>query len=64
VENRTQAEVRANKDGQNKGGGAANAALHLIALTHRFLTKTKGIGFKPASDHILMAGNSKDTNTA
>lgn len=64
VENRTQAEVRANKDGQNKGGGAAEAALHLIALTHRFLKNTKGIGFKPTSDHILMAGNSKDTNTA
>jgi 6,7-dimethyl-8-ribityllumazine synthase len=64
VENRAQAEVRADKDGQNKGGGAAEAALHLIALTHRFLKKTKGIGFKPASEHILMAGHSKDTDTA
>ena len=64
VENRSQAEIRAQSDGQNKGGGAADAALHLIALTHRFLKKTKGIGFKPASEHILMAGNSKDTNTA
>ena len=49
---------------KNKGGGAAEAALHLIALTHRFLKKTKGIGFKPASEHILMAGQSKDKNTA
>jgi len=63
VENRVQAEVRAQSNGQNKGGGAAEAALHLIALTHRFLKKTKGIGFKPASEHILMAGNSKDTTT-
>lgn len=64
VENRSQAEVRADANGQNKGGGAAEAALHLIALTHRFLNKPKGIGFKPASEHILMAGQSKDTNTA
>jgi 6,7-dimethyl-8-ribityllumazine synthase len=63
VENNTQAEVRAAKDGQNKGGRAAEAALHLIALTHRFLKKTKRIGFKPASEHIFMAGNSKDTTT-
>ena len=63
VENNTQAEVRADKYGQNKGGRAAEAALHLIALTHRFLKKTKGIGFKPASEHIFMAGNSKDTTT-
>ncbi len=36
VENRAQAEVRAAVDGQNKGGGAADAALHLIALARRF----------------------------
>ncbi|PLS22286.1 6,7-dimethyl-8-ribityllumazine synthase [Neptunicoccus cionae] len=64
VENRTQAEVRADSTGQNKGGGAAEAALHLIALSQRFLKKTKGIGFKPASENILMAGENKDTKTA
>lgn len=32
VENFAQAEVRAEVEGQNKGGGAAAAALHLIAL--------------------------------
>ncbi|WP_347267293.1 6,7-dimethyl-8-ribityllumazine synthase [Paracoccus sp. (in: a-proteobacteria)] len=32
VENYAQAEVRAEAAGQNKGGGAAAAALHLIAL--------------------------------
>ena len=64
VENRAQAEVRADHKGQNKGGGAADAALHLIALTERFLNKPKGIGFKPASEHILMAGDAKDTSNA
>ena len=37
VETYEQAAVRADPAGQNKGGGAAAAALHLIALTRRFL---------------------------
>ena len=36
VENVEQAVVRAEAAGQNKGGGAAEAALHLIALKRRF----------------------------
>ncbi|MRX51308.1 6,7-dimethyl-8-ribityllumazine synthase [Paracoccus sp. S-4012] len=36
VETMAQAEVRADPEGQNKGGGAAAAALHLVALTRRF----------------------------
>ena len=36
VENREQAEVRADPARMNKGGGAAEAALHLIALSRRF----------------------------
>ena len=36
VENVEQAQVRAEAAGQNKGGGAAEAALHLIALKRRF----------------------------
>lgn len=36
VENHAQAAVRANPADQNKGGGAAAAALHLIALKRRF----------------------------
>jgi 6,7-dimethyl-8-ribityllumazine synthase len=36
VENRAQAEVRADPAGMNKGGGAAEAALHLIAIARRF----------------------------
>ncbi|WP_135449919.1 MULTISPECIES: 6,7-dimethyl-8-ribityllumazine synthase [Tabrizicola] len=46
VENRAQAEVRADPFGQNKGGGAAAAALHLIALSRKWAGKTKGIGFR------------------
>jgi 6,7-dimethyl-8-ribityllumazine synthase len=37
VENEEQARVRADPAGQDKGGGAAQAALHLVALRHRFL---------------------------
>jgi len=36
VENVAQALVRAEAAGQNKGGGAAEAALHMIALKRRF----------------------------
>jgi len=46
VENRPQAEVRADPSGQNKGGGAAAAALHLIALSRNWAGDTKGIGFR------------------
>ena len=47
VENYDQATVRADAAGQNKGGGAAEAALHLIALTRRFGSATGNLGFKP-----------------
>ncbi|QYZ70649.1 6,7-dimethyl-8-ribityllumazine synthase [Neotabrizicola shimadae] len=46
VENRDQAVVRADPAGQDKGGGAAAAALHLIALSRKWAGKTKGIGFR------------------
>lgn len=36
VENPRQAIVRAEPGGQDKGGGAARAALHLVALSRRF----------------------------
>ena len=36
VENRAQAEARADPTGMDKGGGAAEACLHLIALARRF----------------------------
>ena len=46
VENLAQAQARADAAGQNKGGGAAMAALHLIALSRKWAGKTKGIGFR------------------
>lgn len=55
VENHDQAIVRADPVGQNKGGGAAAAALHLIALARRWGSETKNIGFKPMSDATVTA---------
>ena len=46
VENRAQAQVRAEVAGQNKGGGAAAAALHLVAISRKWAGETKGIGFR------------------
>ncbi len=46
VENMAQAEVRADPEDQNKGGGAAEAALHLIALTRKWSGSGKSVGFK------------------
>ncbi|MHA6262447.1 6,7-dimethyl-8-ribityllumazine synthase [Arenibacterium sp. CAU 1754] len=63
VENREQAEVRAEPGGQNKGGGAAAAALHLIALTRKWGAQGKGIGFKPPSESYLLAGDDDGTRT-
>lgn len=59
VENHDQAWARADPAGQNKGGGAAAAALHLIALQRRWAQTTKGVGFKPAAETILMAENNR-----
>ncbi|MQQ08914.1 6,7-dimethyl-8-ribityllumazine synthase [Epibacterium sp. SM1979] len=64
VENRTQAEVRANPADQNKGGGAAAAALHLIALTRKWGAQTKGVGFKAPSEAIKLAGADNGSTTA
>ncbi len=63
VENYDQAAVRADPEGQNKGGGAAAAALHLIALTRRFSTPKGGIGFKPQAEVIEVAGGSEGPTT-
>lgn len=43
VENLDQARVRAGE--QDKGGGAAAAALHLLALSRRWARAEKGLGF-------------------
>ena len=63
VETVAQADVRADPEGQNKGGGAAAAALHLIALGRKWGRQTKGVGFKPASDEYQLAGNTRSTTT-
>ena len=59
VENRAQAVVRADPDGQNKGGGAAAAALHLVALSRKWARQTKGIGFKPQGEEFRIAGETE-----
>jgi 6,7-dimethyl-8-ribityllumazine synthase len=46
VENSEQAVVRADPADQDKGGGAALAALHLIAISRKWAGQTKGIGFR------------------
>ncbi len=57
VENRKQAEVRADPQDQNKGGGAAAAALHLVALSRKWGRPEKGVGF--TSDILLAQDDTK-----
>ncbi|WP_136442773.1 6,7-dimethyl-8-ribityllumazine synthase [Pacificoceanicola onchidii] len=64
VENMDQAIVRAESKGQNKGGGAAAAALHLIALARRWGASRKGVGFVPSRDEFQIAGDAKGSDTA
>lgn len=64
VETRAQADVRADVAGQNKGGGAAAAALHLIALARKWTSERKGVGFKPLSEDILIATGTDGTTQA
>ena len=45
VETEDQAQARAEVAGQNKGGGAAAAALHLVAPARRFSTSQTRVGF-------------------
>ncbi|SNX73880.1 6,7-dimethyl-8-ribityllumazine synthase [Cereibacter ovatus] len=58
VENREQAAVRAAPGGQDKGGGAAAAALHLIALSRKWAGERRGMGFKPV-DEFRLAGKTE-----
>lgn len=55
VENRDQAVVRADPQGQNKGGGAAAAALHLIALARGWAGASKGMGFRAVPPETFQA---------
>ncbi|MCL4189649.1 MAG: 6,7-dimethyl-8-ribityllumazine synthase [Rhodobacteraceae bacterium] len=52
VENRDQAVARADPAGQDKGGGAAAAALHLLALSRRFAAPPRPVGFVPGEFRI------------
>ena len=54
VENRAQAEVRADPAQMNKGGGAAEAALHLMALARRFRRGTHDGA--PGDDTVMATG--------
>ena len=63
VENMEQAEVRADPKGQNKGGGAAAAALHLISLERKYSRPAKGVGFRAPGETILMAGKPEGSET-
>ncbi|WP_445808775.1 6,7-dimethyl-8-ribityllumazine synthase [Yoonia sp.] len=54
VENYAQAVVRADAAQMNKGGGAAAAALHLVALARKWGKAEKGVGF---TRDILMTGH-------
>ncbi|MGH1367221.1 MAG: 6,7-dimethyl-8-ribityllumazine synthase [Maritimibacter sp.] len=53
VENRDQALVRANVDEMNKGGGAAAAALHLVALSRKWRGTEKPVGFRAREEYKL-----------
>lgn len=63
VEDKAQADVRAEAAGQNKGGAAAAAALHLIALARRWGGQREGVGFIPARDEYQIARDSKGKRT-
>ena len=56
VENHEQAAVRADPAGQNKGGGAAAAALHLIALQRRWGKPKGSVGFRTDDELRLARG--------
>jgi len=57
VETMEQAVVRADPSDQDKGGGAAAAALHLVALARRWGTPKGGIGFRPAEVLLAKGGD-------
>lgn len=62
-ENRDQAIVRASPDQMDKGGGAAAAALHLIALARRFRQAPDPAQPQP-DETILLAGGGLPGRTA
>ncbi len=63
-ESMAQAEVRADPGGMDKGGGAAAAALHLIALARRFREMPGRRSAVPGDDDILLAAVTDQPGTA
>lgn len=63
VENMEQAQVRADPNGQNKGGGAAAAALHLIALSRKWGGGRGPVGRRD-HDVIRLAGEMEGSGRA
>jgi 6,7-dimethyl-8-ribityllumazine synthase len=59
VENHEQAAARADPADMDKGGGAAAAALHLIALARRWGGETKGVGFRPSGSFQIAEGSDR-----
>lgn len=59
VETYDQAAVRADPDGQNKGGGAAAAALHLVAHGRRWGAPKGEVGFRPLTEGTLSSGHTQ-----
>ncbi|MBK1636027.1 6,7-dimethyl-8-ribityllumazine synthase [Rhodovulum adriaticum] len=59
VENHEQAVCRADPADMDKGGGAAAAALHLIALARRWGGETRGVGFRPAGTIQIAEGTDR-----
>lgn len=64
VENPEQADVRADPQGQNKGGGAAAAALHLIAIRRQFAAQSPRADRAVPEAKILLAGETGGATTA
>lgn len=62
VDVKSQAEARAEAKGRNKGGQAAAAALHLVALSRKWSASPKDVGFH--SDAIRIAGKTTGPTTA
>jgi len=63
-ENMDQAKVRADPNNMDKGGGAAAAALHLIALRRRFQNPDRPAKTPDNGDDILLANAAGLTRTA
>ena len=59
-----QAKVRANPSGMDKGGGAAAAALHLVALSRRFRGMPGRDSAVPGDADILLAAGANQPRTA